>query len=102
MKLKKIPTNIPPPLRKPNKAKQNKTKQNNTPPMYTLKNPLKDFASKTPLAFFSFFSSNKALSVILCLVLATVVEKTYEPVVENAEYSNENYDNLFIAEKVYS
>lgn len=96
MKLKKIiPTNIPPPLKKPSKAKQHSAP-------HTPKNLQKNLLLR-PLEHSShLFSSNKALNAVLCSVLATAVEKTYEPVVVNAEYSNENYDNLFIAKKVYS
>lgn len=85
------------------KAKQIKQSSTALPPTSTHKKTPQKTLLLWPLWHSSnLFISNKAPNAVLCPVLATAVEKTYEPVVVNAEYGNENYDSLFIAKKVYS
>lgn len=113
MKLKKNSTNIPPPLKKTptkqSKAKQRQAKPSQAkqhsppPPPHPKIKTFKRLLLRSLWHSSHLFSSNKALNaVVLCPVLATAVGKTYEPVVDNAEYNNENDDFLFIAKKGYS
>lgn len=78
MLLKKTPN----PSLHPQIKKQNKTKPK---PHILLLRSLWHFSH--------FSSSNKALTAVLCPILATPVQETYGPVADNTEYSNKNDGN---------